>query len=207
MPAAFCTIWKVPASCASAPFSPQWQGIRRPPVLFAQTRRHLGARVRPVLRRPWDRTPSGPAAAPSNQLDGRTLQRPDQGGAAITQFPFRRGTGNHAAPLSDALQSAASTISLGKQDTLACHETMAQNEVGLVQETAISPSGMRHLHKPRLKIKVLAYLLSAKKPNQDHSLLCAPSQAGALPLCLQPQKNTRLLVSAVYLTGTKPVSL
>jgi len=40
-----------------------------------------------------------------------------------------------------------------------------------------------------------------------YSLECAPSQNGALLLCLQPQKNIFLSASAVNFTGAIPVFL
>ena len=55
---------------------------------------------------------------------------------------------------------------------------MAQNEAGVVQETAISPSGMRHLNKPRLKITVLAYLLSAKTQTRSQFVMRAITSGG-----------------------------
>gem|GEM_PF-5769006 len=40
-----------------------------------------------------------------------------------------------------------------------------------------------------------------------HDALCDPSQSGALPLALQPQKYTVLETSALYLTGLNAVPL
>ena len=67
---------------------------------------------------------------------------PQRGGAAKPPLPFRRRTGNHAAPLCGSVQPATSPVSLGQQDALAGDEGLAQTEAGTVQETALSPSGM-----------------------------------------------------------------
>ena len=78
------------------------------------------------------RTPPCPATAPAKrdgsengpgerfpgERHGRAVRRPDRGRAAVTPFPFRRGSGNHAAPLCGSVKPAASPVSLGHSAAL-----------------------------------------------------------------------------------------
>ena len=88
-----------------------------------------------------DGSGNGPGDRFPGERHGRAFQRPDRGGAAKPPLPFRRRTGNHAAPLCAALQPATSPVGLGQQDPLAGDEGLAQTQAATVQEAAILPHG------------------------------------------------------------------
>jgi hypothetical protein len=68
--------------------------------------------------------------------------RVDRRCSAKPPFPSRRRAGSHAASLRLALRPTVFTASLGLQDDLASHESLAQTRTRIVQETDILPSGM-----------------------------------------------------------------
>jgi len=70
------------------------------------------------------------------------FQRPHRGGPAKPPFPFPRRVGNRAAPLRAALTQQLPQLDLGSKTPLQAMNGWHKTEAGVVQETALSPSGM-----------------------------------------------------------------
>src|SRR6056297_312704 len=122
-----------------------WQGVHRPALWPSPPPGHWRARVRPPLRRSWDRAPPGPANAAPDERYGRAVQRSDRGCPAEPPLPLRRGARADDPALRPPLQRSTTAIRPAGPDTHRRAQGLAPTEAAALQEAAAQSSGIGHL--------------------------------------------------------------